>query len=102
MLLQCKAPRRCLQVESGAYHLYDKSQANACTVICILPGVFMRWISFFARAISFFDGGGDIISFYSLPGGFYIIPVSLFYIISVSLFYIISVSLFLFHYFISF
>ena len=77
---------------------YDKSQANACTAICILPGVFMRWISYFARAISFIERGGDIIPFHSLPGGFYIIPVSLFYIISVSLFYIISVSLFLFHY----
>ena len=38
---------------SGAYHLYHKSQANACTTSCILPEKIMRWISFFARAISF-------------------------------------------------
>ena len=79
---------------SGAYHLYDKSQANACTAICILPGVFMRWISFFARAISFFDRGGGyhFISFFA-RGILYLSCIIILYhfciIISISLFYII-------------
>ena len=67
---------------------YDMSQANACTTICTLPGKLMRWISFFARAISFFGRGvlpglfhslPGVISFpyHSFPGG-YIILVSFF------------------------
>ena len=58
---ECKKPVRPLVPTTS----YDKSQANACTAICILPGVFMRWISFFARAISFHFilCQGDSISF---------------------------------------
>ena len=48
---------------SGPYHFYHKTQANACTAICLLPRFFMKWdnkanimkcISFLPKALFHF------------------------------------------------
>src|SRR5882762_3467922 len=86
-------------VPTTSYHM---GLATASQTICILPGKIMRWISFFARAISFFDRGGYIIPVSLFLYYFYIIIIYHFcIIISVSLSHIISLS-FLYHYYISF